>query len=153
MKKRVDPCDPRVDSTRPIILRVGYGLTPSLFPGRKIPTHTHIFPSGSGQKMGPGQILPGLVVALSLYLWVWIIFKRGRIVFLMVECIFVIRVGCNFGKGLEWTNSFSKNSSISLSMCCFWNNGLLSMIQWSNNKLLKIKLAFFLFYRYNRIYL
>ena len=31
-----------------------------LFPGRKTPTHTHIFPSGSGREMDSGQILPGL---------------------------------------------------------------------------------------------
>ena len=65
-EKRVDPCDPRVDSDRHIILQVGYGLTPSLFPGRKTPTHTHIFLSGLGQEMGPGQILPSLVVLLLI---------------------------------------------------------------------------------------
>ena len=59
-EKRVDPCDPRIDPIRPIILRVGYWLTPSLFLGRKTPTYTHIFSLGSGKKMGPGQILPGL---------------------------------------------------------------------------------------------
>jgi hypothetical protein len=49
--------------TRPVILRVRYGLILSLFPGRKTPTHTHIFPSGLGKKIGLGQILPGLILA------------------------------------------------------------------------------------------